>query len=104
MAQKGRPKKRKLEISESQIQELTELVNQRKSRAITFRSRIILKCASGMSNSAVAGLIRTTPFTVGFWRNRFIKGGVDSLFDEPRTGAPRKIGDEKVEALVKATL
>jgi len=70
-----------------------------------FRARIILKCDSGLSNSEVAAAVRTTPFTVGFWRNRFIQnGGVSALWDEPRPGAPRKIGDEKVEAVIKATL
>ncbi len=44
----------------------------------------------------VAGELKTTHFTVGFWRNRFIqKGGLEALGDEPRPGAPRKIGDEK---------
>lgn len=70
-----------------------------------FRARIILKCASGLSNSKVAATARTTSFTVGFWRNRFIQnGGVSALWDEPRPGAPRKIGDEQIEAVIKTTL
>ena len=103
--QRGRPQKRELKLSESQLQELQEIVKCRKHRALVFRARIILKCASGLSNSAVAAAVRTTPFTVGFWRSRFIQeGGVSSLWDEPRPGAPRKIGDDKVEAVVQATL
>ena len=70
-----------------------------------FRAKIILKCASGLSNSAVARDLRTTHATVAFWRNRFIQnGGVDALFNEPRPGVPRKIGDDRVEEVVKATL
>lgn len=57
-----------------------------------------------MTNTAVAKKLRTTPFTVGFWRNRFIHGGIEALGDEPRPSASRKIGDEQVEAVVKTTL
>jgi transposase len=101
----GRPKKLQLTVSETQTQELEEIVKGRKNRNLVFRARIVLKCAEGMSNTAVAAAVRTTPFTVGFWRNRFIQsGGVSALWDEPRPGAPRKIGDEKVEAVVRTAL
>ncbi len=103
--QRGRPVKRELKVTESQLHELGQIVQQRKNRALVFRARIILKCASGMSNTAVAAALRTTPFTVGFWRKRFIQGGgVPALGDEPRPGAPRKIGDDQIEAVIKATL
>jgi transposase len=52
----------------------------------------------------VAAKLRTTGFTVGLWRNRFIAEGVVGLGDEPRPGAPREIGDEKVEQVVRLTL
>jgi transposase len=105
MPSRGRPKKRQLKVSELEIQELKVMAAQRKNRAVAFRARIILKCASGLSNSAVASELKTTHFTVGFWRNRFIqKGGLEALGDDPRPGAPRKIGDEKIDDVVKATL
>lgn len=101
----GRRPKLQLKVTESQLQELRKLVQGRKHRALVFRAKIILKCASGLSNSAVAAAVKTTPFTVGFWRNRFIQsGGVSALWDESRPGAPRQIGDEKVEQVLKATL
>ena len=101
----GRPKKLQLILSDAQQQQLREIVKGRKNRNLVFRARIILKCAEGMSNSAVAVAVRTTGFTVGFWRNRFIQcGGVAALEDEPRPGAPRKIGDEKVEEALKTIL
>jgi transposase len=102
--QRGRPPKGQLIVSESQLLEQREMVRQRKHRALVFRGRIIVQCASGLSNSAVAAALRTTAFTVGFWRKRFMQGGVAALWDEPRPGAPRQIGDEKVEAVIKATL
>ena len=54
--------------------------------------------------AAVARNLKTTGFAVGFWHNRFIAGGVNALMDEPRPGAPRKLGDEAVERVVKLTL
>jgi len=103
-ARTGRPKKLQLMVSESQRKELEEIVKGRRNRSLVFRARIVLKCSEGMSNTAVASVTRTTPFTVGYWRNRFIGGGVNALRDEPRPGAPRKIGDEKVEEVVRTVL
>jgi transposase len=100
----GRPKKLELNISKGQQQELEQIVKGRKHRSLVFRARIILKCSEGLSNTAAAAATRTTPSTVGYWRNRFIRGGVGALWDEPRPGAPRKIGDEKVEEAVRTVL
>jgi len=103
--QRGRPKKQELMVSEPQKAELERLARQsRQSRSVAFRARIILDCASGRSNAAVAARLHTTGFTVGFWRNRFIAEGIAGLGDEPRPGAPREIGDEKVEQVVRLTL
>ena len=102
---RGRPKKQELIVSEEQRSELRRLAAQaRSSRAVAFRARIILGCASGLSNAAVAARLRTTGFTVGFWRSRFIAEGIAGLGDEPRPGAPREIGDEKIEQVVRLTL
>lgn len=102
---RGRPKKQQLVVSDVEAQELKRLAQQSRSqRALSFRARILLQCASGKSNAAVARQLKTTGFTVGFWRKRFIAGGIESLWDEPRPGAPRQIGDEDVERVVKLTL
>ena len=52
----------------------------RSARSAAFRARIVLECAGGASNAAVAAKLHTTGFTVGLWRNRFIAEGVTSLF------------------------
>jgi transposase len=101
----GRPKKHKLTVSEAQRAELERLVHQsRRSRSVAFRARIVLECWRGLSNAAVAAKLRTTGFTVGFWRNRFLAEGLAGLGDEPRPGAPRQIGDDKIERVVRLTL
>lgn len=68
------------------------------------RARIVLSCASGLDNKAVAKKLRVTPQTVGKWRARFVRDGIGGLHDEPRPGTPRKITDAKVEAVVVRTL
>ena len=46
----------------------------------------------------------TTRVTVGKWRRRFVASGCDGLLDEPRSGAPRRVGDKDVERVVAMTL
>jgi transposase len=45
-----------------------------------------------------------TNATVGKWRARFVAEGVAGLLDEPRSGAPRRISDDQVEAVIVKTL
>src|SRR5271154_1768077 len=102
---RGRPKQRELVVSPEQKIALRQLLQQpRSSRSLAFRARIVLECASGENNAAVAAKLRTTGFTVGLWRNRFITEGMVGLGDEMRPGAPRQIGDERVERTVRLTL
>jgi len=74
------------------------------AQALALRARIVLGCASGKSNSDVAVMLRVTKQTVGKWRARFLINRLDGLLDEPRPGAPRRIGDEKIDAVVTQTL
>lgn len=94
-----------LELTDSQRSELEGLKRRhRTNRHLAFRVRIVLACADGVANVEVARKLRTTPGTVGKWRGRLIRDGVDRLFDEDRPGAPRKITDEDVEAIIVKTL
>ena len=54
--------------------------------------------------SSVAAQLRITQQTVGKWRSRYIERGLAGLLDEPRPGAPRRITDDQVEAVVVKTL
>ena len=69
-----------------------------------MRARIVLACAEGLDNKKVARRLRTSANTVGKWRGRFVEARLDGLLDEPRPGAPRKITDDQVEAIVVKTL
>jgi transposase len=74
------------------------------NRQVAFRARLVLACADGATNAAVARRCRTTNTTVGKWRKRFIESRLDGLYDEPRVGAPRTITDDAVEAVIVRTL
>ena len=94
-----------LALTEEERASLERLVRRGKTaQRLAFRARIVLRCAEGLSNTAVAQELGTSNNTVGKWRSRFVERREDGLSDEPRPGAPRKVGDEKVEELVTLTL
>lgn len=74
------------------------------SQSLALRARIILACSRTTSNAEVAQALQVSRHTVGKWRKRFAEQGVDGLLDEPRSGAPRQIGDDLIEAVVTKTL
>src|SRR2546426_5631961 len=76
----------------------------RTAQGLAVRSRIVLRCASGVTNTQVAEELRVTNATVGKWRSRFITRGIAGLLDEPRSGAPRSISDDRGEAGVGQTV
>ena len=74
------------------------------SQALAERCRIVLACAEGASNIAVARRLGVSRPTVTKWRSRFVARRLDGLADEPRPGAPRQITDEQVERVIVTTL
>lgn len=74
------------------------------ARALAERARVVLDCAAGHPNTVVARELRLTKQTVGKWRSRFLRDRLDGLLDEPRPGAPRRIGDADVERVMRLTL
>jgi transposase len=74
------------------------------ARADALRAQIVLLAADGMNNCAIADELGVSRLTVGTWRRRFAKKRFEGLDDEPRCGAPRKIGDDKIAEVVTRTL
>jgi transposase len=84
---------------------LERLFRRRKvARGDSQRAEIVLLAAAGLNNCRIAAKVGTTRQTVRTWRERFAKHRLDGLCDEPRCGAPRKIGDDQIEAIVVKTL
>ncbi len=74
------------------------------AQALARRARIVLACAAGKTNHAVAAEFKTTGQTVSRWRRRFVERRLDGLLDEPRPGTPRRTSDAAVERLLALTL
>ena len=74
------------------------------AQALALRSRIVLACADGRSNTAVAAELRVCIDTVGKWRSRFLEQRLEGLLDQPRSGRPRMIDDADVERVIALTL
>ena len=74
------------------------------AQGLALRARIVLACAQGGSNVAVAARLGVNRGTVSKWRARFLRKRLDGLSDEPRPGVPRTITDAQVEEVVVRTL
>jgi transposase len=100
----GRPMSALL-VTEDQRVVLESWTRRRKTaQALALRARIVLACADGKTNTLVARETRVKQQTVGKWRSRFIRKGLEGLLDEPRPGTPRKVSDAEVERVLTMTL
>jgi transposase len=85
--------------------ELEGLANRRRTaQGLARRARIVLAAAEGMENQVIAEVVGADENTVGKWRRRFAERRIDGLYDEPRPGAPRQIGDDQIAETVRLTL
>src|SRR5713226_9347677 len=104
MAQRGRPTARVV-LSEEERETLERWARRPKSaQALALRCRIVLAAAAGETNTGIASRLGCSSSTVGKWRGRFARQGLDGLHDEPRPGKPRTITDDDVERVVVTTL
>jgi transposase len=104
MAERGRPKA-PLILTEDEREVLERWARRRTSaQALALRARIVLACADGATNKAVAERLGIWPQTVTKWRGRFVTDRLEGLADEERPGRPRTIADEQVERVIVTTL
>jgi transposase len=100
----GRPKQ-PLIVTDEERERLESLAHRARSQALLARrARVVLACAEGLDNKAVAKRLRCSLGMVGKWRRRFLEARLEGLYDEPRPGAPRKVSDDQVEKVVIQTL
>jgi transposase len=104
MSQRG-PALAELALSEDERDQLERWVRRRKSaQDLALRSRIVLECATGVSNSEVSRRVQVSLPTVRKWRSRFLERRLDGFVDEPRPGRPALISVDRVEQVVVDTL
>ena len=75
-------------------------------QAAVMRARIVLAADAEpqTTNKAIAARLGVSRQSVITWRQRFATHRLDGLVDAPRSGAPRRVGDEAVEAIITLTL
>ena len=78
-----------------------EATTQRAQFGVSGRDHLGLP--TGSNDKEVAKQLRTTNWTVGFWRKRFNRGRLEALVVDP-VGAPRSISDQRVEEVITETL
>jgi transposase len=94
-----------IELTQVERHELETRSRRRKiGRADAIRAAIVLSAAEGLSNVAIAERVGVTRLTVALWRRRFAEARLEGLSDEPRSGAPRRIDDDRITQVVTTTL
>lgn len=92
-------------LSADERRELESLARRRSTaQALALRARIVLAAAEVGHNGLIAERLGIFRGTVGKWRERFARLRLDGLYDEPRPGAPRQIGDDEIADTIRRTL
>ena len=104
MARTGRPKA-VLILDDEERDTLARWARRPSSpQSLALRSKIVLACADSKTSLVVAAELGCSPATVGKWRSRFVAKRLKGLTDEHRSGVPRTITDDHVEAVIVKTL
>lgn len=98
----GRPRI-EIALASAERSALEEWRREPSQRARALRARLILDCADGHSDVAVAARNRTTSQTVGKWRRRFLRERLAGLSDRPRAGTSPLIPEELLDRMLAQT-
>jgi transposase len=94
-----------IELTVEECRELEGLAGRRRTaQGLARRARIVLLAADGLKNRDICAELDVDPNTVGKWRRRYAERRLEGLMDEPRPGAPRRIGDEEIAETIRMTL
>jgi putative transposase len=94
-----------LELSADEASQLQNLAGSRTlPYAVVQRAQIVVACAAGETNTAIAKRFGVRSSTVGKWRQRYLDLGIEGLHDELRPGRPRTYGDDTVAEVINRAL
>jgi transposase len=99
------PQRAEVVLSEEEREVVERWARRAKSgQALALRCRIVLAAADGEQSKEIAARLGCSTQTVGRWRGRFARRGLDGLHDEPRPGRPRTVADRDIERVLVKTL
>jgi hypothetical protein len=85
--------------------ELTALTRKHGApRALAERARFVLAAAAAAQQQGDRGRGECLCRNGRHMGNRFAESRMDGLYDEPRPGAPREIGDDEIATTIRKTL
>ena len=95
-----------ISLSDDERAELEALSRRRKTGRRGLRGGLgsSWRRRKGWRTKEIAVRLEASADTVGKWRRRYAAEGLDGLYDEPRPGAPRQIGDDAIAEAVRLTL
>jgi transposase len=95
-----------LDVSEDQERQIQKWLRALGTpQQVALRCRIVLACGRGESEAAIAAKMDVNRKTVRLWRKRFIKDGLDGLWEiAPGRGRKATYDAERVKAVIDATL
>jgi putative transposase len=101
----GRPRSFEIKLSDSERKTLESHARSRAlSHALVRRAEVILASAAGESNSSISARFGLSVPMVTHWRRRFVKLGIQGLYDLPKAGRPRTHSDDEVAEMLKTVL
>jgi transposase len=104
MSNRGRPVT-VIELSKVEREHLEGVLRRRRvARAEAQRARVVLLSAEGCTGKDIARRVGLSQPTVVKWRQRFLAHRSLGLSELPRPGAPRRVSDEQIEAIIRQTL
>ena len=94
-----------IDLSPAEREHLEGLSRRRRiAKADAQRAQVILLAAEGATGKEIEARTGLSGPTVVKWRRRFLAHRCLGLSELPRSGAPRKVSDEQVEAIIAQTL
>ncbi|RUV29858.1 helix-turn-helix domain-containing protein, partial [Mesorhizobium sp. M5C.F.Ca.IN.020.32.2.1] len=94
-----------IDLSAEKRKELEGLSRRRRTaQGLAQRAEIVLLAAERLENKVIAQRVGAVENTAGKWRRRFAQDRLDGLYDEPRPGPPRQIGDDAIAETIRLTL
>lgn len=92
-------------LNDDEKKQLVSLANSRAlPHGLVQRAQIVLACADGEANIAIAKRLKLNKATVGKWRQRYRQLGIEGLHEELRPGRPRDHDDERVAEVINQAL